>query len=421
MKYAAIGLLITVLLTSVVIGVSARDVVELSMWENETPEWIQAADMAIEQFEHENPNIRVHLMKRPANMENALPVQIVGGTAPDVISFFGAAFKNFAMQEMLVDLTPYINRYMSQDELIDFFPGQLQFFKVDNMQFALPQYAGTVLTYYNATLFEEGGLLKPKADWTIDDMVYIGRKLTIDKTGDGEPNQWGLAFLRWYDRLSYWIRRWGGSMLRGNDPRKFGLDQERSLLALEALQDFIWTERIAPVSYSHRMQSGNVGLEENGPWQLTQFSGLLADVDFRLGVVEPPRGPAGRATMVSSDGYAVVAGTEYPEQSFRLVRFLAGKYASELRASIAGLQPARRSTAEVWLDAMPQRFEVLRGIDWGAFLRATEYAQPDPVFHQHSHVMQILNPAIDEIFSKGASVRNTVESIVAPIQAVLAE
>ncbi len=404
-------------------GVQAKTV-KLVMWENATPEWMQATTQVLAEFQRQNPDIQVELQPRPDSVPNVLPVRMAGGEAPDVISFWGSSFKAMAMQGMFLDLAPYINKFMSKAELADFFPGQMQFFKIGGTQFALPQYAGTIITYYNRNLFQEAGLQPPASGWTVADLVQMGKKLTMDKTGDGKPDQYGLALLTGYDRISYWLRRWGGGFLRDNDPRQFGLDQPASLEALQALQAMIWVDQISPSPSAvsqFRMQSGKAGMEENGPWQLTQFSGLLKDVPFELGVAETPRGPAGQATMVSSDGYAVVSTTKHPDEAFRLVQFLASTYASRVRASVAGLQPSRRSAAQAWLEAMPKRFPVARGVDWTLFLRATEYAQPDPVFYRHNEVAPLVTKAVNDILGSNQPVRARIAEVAPAVRALLSQ
>ena len=44
--------------------------------------------------------------------------------------------------------------------------------------------------YYRTDLFEEAGLTRPPETW--DEVLEYAEKLTIDKDGDGTPDQWGL-------------------------------------------------------------------------------------------------------------------------------------------------------------------------------------------------------------------------------------
>ncbi len=56
---------------------------------------------------------------------------------------------------------------------------------------SVPLYGQTYSLYYNKALFTEAGIAEPPASW--DDFVADAKKLTIDKDGDGTPDQWGYA------------------------------------------------------------------------------------------------------------------------------------------------------------------------------------------------------------------------------------
>ena len=49
--------------------------------------------------------------------------------------------------------------------------------------------------FYRPALFEEAGVTPPPPGeaWTWDEFIEAAQKLTIDKDGDGEPEQWGFA------------------------------------------------------------------------------------------------------------------------------------------------------------------------------------------------------------------------------------
>ena len=56
---------------------------------------------------------------------------------------------------------------------------------------AVPLYNKVYQLYYNKKLFAVAGITQPPATW--DEFVSTAKKLTRDTTGDGVPDQWGLA------------------------------------------------------------------------------------------------------------------------------------------------------------------------------------------------------------------------------------
>ncbi|MGI6609220.1 MAG: hypothetical protein ACOX4G_01720 [Limnochordia bacterium] len=136
----------------------------------------------------------------------------------------------------------------------------------------------------------------------------------------------------------------------------------------------------------------------------------LYEVPFELAVIESPRGPLGPVSYLSSDGYAITSTTRHPDEAYKLLEFLASRYAMTVRANVAGLQPSRRSVAQYWLDTFPRQFPSLAKVSWTTFFRATEYAEPEPYFHNYSEVWALLMPALNRIWS-GAPARTTIDGV----------
>lgn len=406
---------------AVPIGCSAKQVT-LTFWEEPVAERFAAAQEIIAEFEKQNPDIIVEAMPTtgPPTRTTKLIAAVAAGQAPDVVSFWGADFRHLASQGIWLNLKPYMQKHLTRRDIDDFFPGQMRFMQLEDEQFGLPQHSGTTATYLNKTLFDEAGVLTPKSGWSIADFTSAGRKLTLDKDGDGQPDQYGYAFIRMSDRIATWVKRLGGDVFKNNDPRQFGLDQPASLAALQYLFDMLYTERFSPVSTAAawRIQSGHIGMEENGPWQVV--GAKLYETPFDLRVVEPPQGPKGPASLLVSDGYAIVAASKHPDEAWRLLQFLTSQYANKVRAVSAGLQPSRRSVAKTWIDNMPRSFPALAGVDWTTFFRIAEYSDPEPVFYHHTDVWRILTPAMNSIWA-GTPPQTAIARVVDSIKALLSQ
>lgn len=59
-------------------------------------------------------------------------------------------------------------------------------------QTAVPFMSAAYALIYNPVLFDEAGIAEPPASW--EEFVEAGKKLTVDKDGDGTIDQWGFTF-----------------------------------------------------------------------------------------------------------------------------------------------------------------------------------------------------------------------------------
>jgi multiple sugar transport system substrate-binding protein len=111
---------------------------------------------------------------------------------------------------------------------------------------------------------------------------------------------------------------------------------------------------------------GRVAMVEDGSWALKD---ILANTPFRVGVAPFPVGPAGRATLATTDGFAISAGTPHPEEAWELLQFLVSEQYFTWRQPEAGfLQPARASLVDQWGESCAPTTPTGRaGLDLAAF------------------------------------------------------
>ena len=98
----------------------------------------------------------------------------------------------FAKPGSLVNLEPYIAPdYNSQGRPAR---ASLQSTQYKGQSYSVPFNLSTIVMYYNKELFKAAGLdpTKAPADW--QELVAFAQKLTVDKNGDGTPDQRGITF-----------------------------------------------------------------------------------------------------------------------------------------------------------------------------------------------------------------------------------
>jgi multiple sugar transport system substrate-binding protein len=87
------------------------------------------------------------------------------------------------------------------------------------------------------------------------------------------------------------------------------------------------------------------------------------EVSFQVGVAPFPAGPARRATLSTTDGFGIYAGTGHPDEAWDLMRYLVGEEYGRAMALAGLLQPARSSLVEEWAEFVVEEYPDKIGID----------------------------------------------------------
>ena len=107
------------------------------------------------------------------------------GSGPDV-SFQTEQFPLYAKNGYLTALDDYV----SDDKRAGYPESALEYCSYDGQLMGVPFVALDSVMFYNKDLFEEAGITEVPTTW--DELVDVAKKLTLDKDGDGETDQWGM-------------------------------------------------------------------------------------------------------------------------------------------------------------------------------------------------------------------------------------
>lgn len=144
---------------------------------------------------------KIHVEYRPmtgGSFSELMAVQLAAGTAPALFgSTYGSAHYapviEWGPRGLMADLMPFVERDAAEINLQDMPEAIQKLGQVNGRWYGFPVliYTGYAV-FYNRDLVNEAGLGDPDADWTVDDFVEYGMKLTADKNGDGTMDQWGV-------------------------------------------------------------------------------------------------------------------------------------------------------------------------------------------------------------------------------------
>ncbi|HSJ58364.1 MAG TPA: sugar ABC transporter substrate-binding protein [Anaerolineae bacterium] len=369
----------------------------------------EMAQRLLAEFHASHPNIRVFYTPDPENLVEQMPVDMEAGTAPDVLSGCCEWLPAWAQQGYLLDLKPYADADLDRATIDEWDPAQYRsFFTPDGRQFALPKYHGALALYYNKDLFDRQGVAYPDGSWTHDDYLDAMRLLTSVHPRTGEVERWGSMLDVAWDRLQVHVNAWGGHFVNPADSRISMMDRPESLAAMEWIRARMWDDQVM----ANFLAVGNletrqafieerIAMVEDGSWALKD---ILVESDFGVGVAPMPAGPVRRATLATTDGFSVYAGTEHPDAAWELVKFLTSREYGLAMARANFLQPARASLVGEWAsiirEELPARAE---GVDLDAFAdgHLNGYSVTAEVFWRQPPATELAAAAWEQIFTLG--------------------
>lgn len=150
----------------------------------------------------------------------------------------------------------------------------------DGEAYGVPMGVTPFAVYYNPTLWEAAGLTEADYPTTIDELIEVAKKLTVDENGDGTPEQYGMA-LQDMDpgMLSTMLHSGGGDYI--TDGKQY-LDSPENIETMTTWQG-VWQDGVSPTGLDNTAAmelfgSGRAAMIYNGPWEITSADSFGIDV-----------------------------------------------------------------------------------------------------------------------------------------------
>jgi ABC-type glycerol-3-phosphate transport system substrate-binding protein len=235
-----------------------------------------------------------------------------------------------------LDLAPLVMNDPAMN-VADFVPAAWQSYQWDNGIWALPLSVDVILLTYDPVAFDEAGLAYPNERWTIDDFANAARRLTQYNT-DGSVDTPGFTTTSGGNNQDVFLRALTGAGFY--DPATMPNAPSFSDPNLEyTLQ--VWYELVQEGGG----QSQGGGRNEDIPLRVEGINGYAQrgfnqSEETRYAALLP-----GGVAGLSVQGFAVSAGTQYPELAYELAKFLTLR--PELTSNSFSATPARYSLTGV--------------------------------------------------------------------------
>ena len=317
-KLLVLGVVLALLLGSAPITGSAQEQITLRFADYlAAGDHVADLDAVIAAFEAENPTIKIDATVTPfGDYFTLLQADFVGGDPPDIIELNYENFVTYASDNVLLDLTPYV------DPAVPFYPRALSAFQYDSKQLALPVSFSTVLLFYNKNLFDQAGIDYPAPDWTWADAKEAALK--ISALGD---DIWGInapvQFWEFYKRAAQ-----NGCEFFNSDKTESLINSPACVEALDVMVGLITSDAMPDpaefggLSSADMFLNGQLGMELTGMWMFPVFDGAPFEWDVQL---EP--GLAQRGYHFFADSIAIAKNTKHPEAAAAFAQFMASSEA----------------------------------------------------------------------------------------------
>jgi multiple sugar transport system substrate-binding protein len=321
-----------------------------TLWENEI----------IKPFEESNPGIHVTLQTSPYALyvSKSLTSIASGNRLADLMfaeDWFG---QELIRKQYVRNLHPYVSRDLTVDEFNhETFTEWRGVGQKEDELYGFPACLGLTVLFYNKDRFDAAGLPYPDTSWTYDDLVRVGKRLTVDENEDGIPERWGLSFDVHYTGLETVLYSFDGRTLT-DDSRRSVLSEPATLRGLRFIRDIFLSHRIASntTSFINPWESfvgGRAAMILIGSLGSMNLVGSPMNWDMTY----PPRGPGGkRSSRRFTMAFMIPANSPHPDEAWKLLRWILTKSPVEhLNDQYMGMMPTYKpfTQSALWREAPP--------------------------------------------------------------------
>ena len=348
----------------------------------------------VEQFERENPRIRVEVQQIPGTAAHEkLLTAYAADTLPDVCQLGNTWLPEFAALGVLEPLQPFVDASDVIDP-DDFFPGVWETNVVDGELLGIPWYVDTRLLFYRKDILREAGIERPPQTWAEWEQAMAAIKRRVG------PDRYAILMpINEYEQLLSFALQQDDPLLRDHDTRgNFESPGFRRALSFYAnMFGRGWAPKRSETEISNvwdEFFNGLYAFYLSGPWNIREFRQREpAALAGQWGTMPLP-GPDGPGAGIAGGASLVLfRGSPRQAQAWKLVEFLSRPDVQVRFHAMIGNLPPRRSS---W--AHPQLAGDTLSV---AFREQMERLEPVPRVLEWERIAQEMRIASERVVRGG--------------------
>ena len=387
-------------------------------------EYGEALPGLIEQFEAENPNIRVDWMKLPGVPNEQHTIYVTNFAArsekPDVITMDVVWPGEFIENEWVLPIDQYVN----SSDLEGFLPGMLNPARKNGRLYGLPLTIGALQFYYRSDLLNKYGRPVPK---TLEEMVETAKLIT---SSEGDPELSGYISM-WAPIeglfMNYLQFLWAAGGQIYDASGRMQIDTPEGQKALQFMVDMI-KDGVAAQSIVAARPNDAMALYGQGRavfmivqeyvWPILNQDD--SNVKGKVSIAQIPYFDGNPDVMTSCAGGWILGinpNSDHPDESAELIKFLTSRKSALEMAEKTGAMPARADLA-----GSRELTDILPVAEYFSLNHAVSDVRPSAQagarYPELSHIMQ---KEIHAALMSEKSVSEALKSAQSQIDSLMAE
>lgn len=310
--------------------------VTITLLQQNTPDKAYFKTLA-QDFMKLHKNVTINIIQVPyEQFDSKLQTMIAAHTQPDITTNVQRmGFKDFYVKDLLMDLTPYMQKYGFSPEKVGIPENVMKMATVDGKIYGIPLNTFCNVLMYNKDLFDKAGVAYPPSNyedksWTFDKMVEDAKKLT---TGSGTNATYGLIW-DWAEAIQS-MNYFGKGLLPAEAVKtgyctKSNFSDPDVMKGIQRFADLALVDKVSPTPDIQTAMSGSngtdpfmtgkVAMEVEGAWGLSGVN----ELPFKVGVAAIPVGAnSNLRSVMFNDPYFILKGCKNPDVAFQFIQFMA--------------------------------------------------------------------------------------------------
>jgi multiple sugar transport system substrate-binding protein len=370
--------------------------VRISGWSSTPTEDALLTD-SINAFKTANPGVNVKWEPIAQDYSTVLKTNLAAGTEADVFYIDVSDIDSLMKTGKLLALDDYMGKTGTSKS--DFVSTLINAFSYNGKVYGIPKDFNTLGLVYNKDLFKAAGVAEPTNDWTWDDLTNAAKKLT---TGGVV----GLSLPADAARFMPFLWQAGGDLANINNAAGIaatdfytGFEAKQSLSKLPSELGMGWP--------GEAFEKGKAAMVFEGGWLPADLNNNFKTVNY--GVVQMPKGTAGKSNLIFTVSYSVSAKTKNPNAAWALTNFLTGadNQAKVLKAGFA--LPTRAALSSQITNTNSKA--IFDGAPYG---KPFNYASTNT-----GKVNDAIGKALESIMLKKSSTKDALDSLATTIKPLL--